>query len=92
MKILKDGGFNQQQAEILTTANSEAFEQLINLKELATKKDVNNLKNDIYALKIDIENVKIDLQKFILRSIIGTAALITAIQVILPFLKLKGIG
>lgn len=87
MKLLRDGGFDQNQAEVLTNVNSEAFEQIINLKELATKKDINFIKTEIEKVRIEMDKLKIELKKFIVFSIIGTASLITSIQIILPFLK-----
>jgi len=70
---LKDSGMDQQVAEAITIATANAFAEMMETKELATKSDIKDLevalKKDIreleLATKSDLKDLKIDLIKAI---------------------------
>lgn len=49
-KKLKDSGLTDAQAEAITNANLEAFSQMLEIKELATRKDLHQLQSEIYRV------------------------------------------
>lgn len=70
---LVKNGFTAEQADSITKANSTAFSQLITLREIATKHD--------------IQYIKTELQQFILKSITTTIMILTGIQTLLHFIN-----
>ncbi|MCA1853080.1 MAG: hypothetical protein LC647_11985 [Beggiatoa sp.] len=57
-KRLKEAGFTEQQAEALAHAEAELIEQ-----NLATKRDIADLKRDIKELEVKIEQIRSDLAR-----------------------------
>ncbi len=55
-KRLKEAGFTEQQAEALAHAGAELIEE-----NLATKRDIADLKRDIKELEVKIEQIRSDL-------------------------------
>ena len=51
-KKLVTAGLTDKQAEAITNANLDAFTQMLEVKELATKKDLQNTENKIYGALI----------------------------------------
>ncbi len=68
---LKKGGFKQEEAEAVAKATAKAFTQMIDTKELATKKDILEL--------------KIELKSFIGNVIIGSFVILAGVQTLLHF-------
>jgi hypothetical protein len=52
MDELKNAGMEQGLAEAITKANAKAFNQMIDLKELATKQDLFKLEQDLKSFII----------------------------------------
>ena len=69
MDELKRSGMDQEQAEAITKATQKALNQLVDAKELSTKKD--------------IQEVKIDLMKYISDSTWKTIGILATFQTII---------
>lgn len=69
-------GFTQEQAEILTHANAQAFSEMIEVKELATK-------TDIKEIRIDMEKMKVELIKFINENTWKTIGILATFQTLI---------
>lgn len=73
MNDLKKGGIGNTEAEAITKANLKAFNQMIDTKELATKKDLMILKND--------------LQIFMVKAITTSIMILTGVQTLLHYMR-----
>ena len=73
MDDLKKGGMTQEQAEAITKAISNALSQLMETKDISTKRD--------------LQTLKMELQGFIVKSLTTTAAVLGGIQVLFHFVK-----
>lgn len=71
-ETLSKAGFTAVQADALTKATSNAFDQLINLKKITTKDDLLTLKNE--------------LQAFFLKSLGSVLMILSSLNVILRYL------
>jgi hypothetical protein len=69
MDELKRSGMSPDSAEALTKATAKAFNQMMETKEIATKKDLNDL--------------KMDLQAFIIKAVSTTIVILGGLQTIL---------
>ena len=87
IKKLKESGFNEEQAEGLSTALKEVQES--QLEELATKHDIKELRHEIRELELKMDNKFTELEsemKSEFKLIKWGIALIIAV-VLLPALK-----
>jgi hypothetical protein len=73
MNELKRSGMKQEEAEAITNANTKAFNQMIDTKELSTKTDLMTLKSE--------------LQSFIVRCVTTTIVILGGLQTIFHFVK-----
>lgn len=73
MDELKRSGMRQEEAEAITKATAKAFTQMMETKEIATKKDLCDL--------------KIELQTFIVRAITSSIVILGGLQTVFHFLK-----
>lgn len=73
MDELKRSGMKQEEAEALTRATAKAFTQMMETKELTTKRDLMNL--------------KMELQSFIVKSITTSIVILGGLQTIFHFVK-----
>lgn len=73
MDELKRSGMEQEQAEAITKATAKAFTQMMETKDLATKKD--------------IQELKVDLQNFIVKAITTSIVILGGIQTIIHFFR-----
>ncbi len=66
-KTMQDAGMDRMQAEALATAQREAFSQMLDARDFATKADVLEtkveLKEDIAAVKADLAAVRTELKQ-----------------------------
>lgn len=74
VKTLESAGISKEHAEAITHAQKEAFGELVAAKDLATKKDLMEVKS---VLQIEIANVKADLIKWFM----GTALAIIGVTI-----------
>lgn len=70
---LKKCGLKQETAEAITKATAKALNQMMDIKEIATKKD-------LIALRIE-------LQAFIVKSISYSIAILASLQTIFHFIR-----
>jgi uncharacterized protein YegJ (DUF2314 family) len=77
MDELKNSGMDQAQAEAVTKATAKAFTQMMETKELATKKDLKELE---VSLKSDIKESVITMIKWCFAISFTQAALILGIM------------
>lgn len=73
MQVLRDAGIKQQEAEAITKASNQAFSQLLEAQEVATKRDLVHLRSE--------------LQSFIVKAIGGAVVILGLIQTIFHFYK-----
>lgn len=73
MDELKKSGMKQEEAEAITKATAKAFTQLMDTKELVTRKDLTHL--------------KIQLQSFIVKAVSTVIVILSGIQTLLHFIK-----
>jgi hypothetical protein len=73
MNELKRSGMRQEEAEAITNATTKAFNQMIDTKELATKKDLLNL--------------KMELQSFIVKAITTSIIMLGGLQTFFHYIK-----
>lgn len=73
MDELKRSGMKQEEAEAITKATAKAFTQMMETKELATKKDI-----------LDLE---MKLQAFIVKAITTSIVILGGIQTFFHFVK-----
>ena len=71
MDELKKSGMKQEVAEAITKATSKAFMQMLDTKEIATKKDLTNM--------------KLELQAFIVKAITTSIVIIGGLQTVFHF-------
>lgn len=72
MEELKKSGMKQAEAEAITKATAKALTQMMETKELATKKDLSIL--------------KIELQAFIVKAVTTTIAILGGLQALFHYL------
>ena len=80
-KKLEAAGMNSREAEALAEAQNDAFGEMINMSELATKKD---LALSDSALRKDLAEMKYDLLKWIIGLALAQFALIIGVLLRLP--------
>jgi len=73
LEELKRGGIHHLEAEAITKATSKAFMQMMIAKDLATKKDLIDLKTD--------------LQNFIVKAVSTTIVILGSIQTCIHYLN-----
>ena len=78
VKTLEASGISQAQAEAIADAQREAFSELTEISNLATKSDINSLRKEIAEMKFD-------LLKWILGLSLGQIALVIGILVKISF-------
>lgn len=70
---LKKAGMNAEEAEAITKATQKALNQILDTYDIATKKDIRDL--------------KVELQSFIIKSITSSIGVICSIQAILHIFR-----
>lgn len=73
MNELKKSGIKQSEAEEITKATSKAFNQMLDTREFATKKDLTSL--------------KMELQAFIIKSITTSICILGGLQTFFHYSK-----
>lgn len=73
MDELKRSGMKQAEAEAITKATAKAFNQMLEAKEIATKKD--------------LYDMKMELQAFIVKAITTAIIILGGLQTIFHFFK-----
>lgn len=73
MDELKRSGMRQEEAEAITKATAKAFNQMLEAKEVVTKKD--------------LQDMKMELQAFIVRAVTTAIILLGSLQTIFHFFK-----
>jgi hypothetical protein len=73
MDELKRSGMKQEEAEAITKATAKAFTQMLDTKEVATKKD--------------LQELKMELQSFIVKAITTSILILGGLQTIFHFFK-----
>ena len=82
---MQKAGFTREQADAMAKANSEAFQNMVNTQQLATKYDVDLIKHD---LEIALANTKHDILKLVIGMMIAqTILIITAFGIGIAILK-----
>lgn len=71
-RLVKDGGFTQQQAESLAGAQKDAFAEMVATRDLATKAD-------IAELRLELREQKSSLIKWMVGLTVGVAAFLGAL-------------
>jgi polyhydroxyalkanoate synthesis regulator phasin len=80
MEELLKSGITHEHAEAITKATAKAFNQFVEVKDLATKKDIQDL-------RMDIQKLKMELQAFVVKSAITTVSLLSGLQIFFHFVK-----
>lgn len=78
---LKTSGMDDAQAHAITRETSKAIDQMIDSKELSTKKD---LKECEYLVKAYLKDLEMKLKKFIITTVISATAVLSAIPILIP--------
>ena len=73
MEELKKSGMKHKEAESITKATARAFVQMMDVKDVATKKDIMDLKNS--------------LQGFIVKAITSAIFILSGLQAFLHFIR-----
>jgi len=73
MEELRDSGMDVKQAEAITKANAKALNEMLELRELATKKDIKEI-------EVKIREQELKLTKLIQESMWKTIGLIVTFQ------------
>ena len=82
---MQKAGFTREQADAMAKANSEAFQNMVNTQQLATKYDVDLIKHD---LEIALANTKHDILKWVIGMMIAqTILILTAFGIAIAILK-----
>jgi hypothetical protein len=80
---LKQGGFSETQAQAGMEALQIALDESFDVRELATKQDINALRHDIKTLElstqVNIETIKSELIKWFAGLLIAQGAIIAAL-------------
>ena len=74
VKTLENAGISKEHAEAITHAQKEAFGELVAAKDLATRKDLLEMKS---SLQLELANVKSELLKWFM----GTALAIISVTI-----------
>ena len=81
---LKTSGMDDAQAHAITRETAKAIDQMIDSKELTTKKD---LKEYEFIVKSYLKDLEMKLKKFIITTVITATAVLSAIPVLIPHLQ-----
>ena len=83
---LKISGMDDAQAHAITKETAKAIDQMIDSKELSTKKD---LKESEYLVKAYLKDLEMKLKKFIVTTVITATAVLSAIPVLIPHFQYR---
>ncbi len=82
---MQKAGFTRDQADAMAKANSEAFKNMVDTQQLATKHDVELVKHD---LEIALANTKHEILKWVMGLMLAqTTLIITAFGIGIAILK-----
>lgn len=78
-KKLKQGGFTEQQAETAAEVQAEAIQTAFDLKDVATKRDIEELRLEIKSLEVKMAETKAELVRWVVGAGFLQTALIAAL-------------
>ena len=78
IKKLKDAGFNEKQAEALSDAQKESFNEILDTT-LATKSDILRLEREIASVKVEIASSRSEIIKWVAGMLVVQAAVVAAL-------------
>jgi len=77
--VFRDAGIEDEKARAIAETLNKAFEQSIDLKQLATKGDTERLRLEIEKVRAEVARVEANIVKWIFGSIVTAAGLATGI-------------
>ncbi len=78
IKKLKDAGFNEKQAEALSDAQKESFNEILDTT-LATKSDILRLEREIASVKVEIASSRSEIIKWVAGMLVVQAGVVAAL-------------